>query len=346
VRQELWSAARVRRLQLGDLHRTAHVDGAQQRAQARVAVEFGRPAKLRPQTLQRRQRHCTVEQPETQPVQTIQQRQAPSYRAAPPIRDRESDVLESEQRCRRPCGIRRRRRLADQNERVGQRLQLMDGALGSVADIAARARTALVQRIDGGFGSDVPLDDLVDTMLAEVESALNTRIDGQYLFAGSRSDVAPVALPTPPPTVADSSLYYRGDSVRLTTRGDVGFELAYGVTADAVPFAELIATLGQAREAHLADDRVGLTAAMAGLETALDGVTGLRAGVGIAAERLEAVTEGQRSAILYLDEVVAGIEDTDLAAVLIRIASDQATLEAGYSVTGKLASLSLADYLR
>ena len=56
----------------------------------------------------------------------------------------------------------------------------------------------------------------------------------------------------------------------------------------------------------------------------MDGVTGLRAGVGIAAERLEAITESQRSAILYLDEIVAGIEDTDLAAVLTRIASDQA----------------------
>ena len=85
---------------------------------------------------------------------------------------------------------------------------------------------------------------------------------------------------------------------------------------------------------------------MSGLETALDGVTALRAGVGIAAERLEAVTESQRSAILYLDEIVAGIEDTDLAAMLTRIASDQASLEAGYAITGKLASLSLADYLR
>ena len=85
---------------------------------------------------------------------------------------------------------------------------------------------------------------------------------------------------------------------------------------------------------------------MAGLEAALDGATGLRAGVGIAAERLEAITESQRSAVLYLDEIVAGIEDTDLAAVLTRISSDQAALEAGYAVTGKLASLSLADYLR
>jgi flagellar hook-associated protein 3 FlgL len=236
--------------------------------------------------------------------------------------------------------------LADQNERLGQRLQLIDGALGSVADVAARARTALLQRLDGGMGSDVPLDVLVDTMLAEIQSALNTRQDGQYLFAGSRSDAAPVALPATPATTVDPALYYRGDAVRLTTRADAGLELAYGVTADAAPFAELIAMLGQARAAHLADDRAGLTAAMGGLETALDGVTGLRAGVGIVAERLEAVTESQRTAVLYLDEIVAGIEDTDLAAVLTRLASDQASLEAGYSVTGKLASLSLADYLR
>ena len=114
-----------------------------------------------------------------------------------------------------------------------------------------------MQRLDGGLGSDVPLDELVDTMLAEVEAALNTRLDGQYLFAGSRSDAAPVELPAPPPTTADPTLYYRGDAVRLTTRADAGLELAYGVTADAAPFAELIAALGQARAAHLADDRAG-----------------------------------------------------------------------------------------
>ena len=55
--------------------------------------------------------------------------------------------------------------LADQNERLGQRLQIMDSALGSVVDIAARARTAMVQRLDGGFGDEVPLDDLVDSLL-------------------------------------------------------------------------------------------------------------------------------------------------------------------------------------
>jgi flagellar hook-associated protein 3 FlgL len=222
----------------------------------------------------------------------------------------------------------------------------MDAALGSVIDIAARARTALIQRVDGGLGDDVPLNTMIDGMLGELEAALNARQDGQYLFAGSRSDNAPVDLPSPPPITADPALYYRGDSVRLTTRADLGLELSYGVTADAAPIAALVASLGQARAAHLVDDDAGLKTAMAGLESALDGLTGLRAGVGMTAERLESVTEGQRTSILYLDEIVSSIEDADLAAVLTRIAVDRTALEAGYAVTGKLASLSLADYLR
>jgi flagellar hook-associated protein 3 FlgL len=256
------------------------------------------------------------------------------------IADRAGDLLRARD-ARLLTGTR-----ADQNERLGQRLQLMDGALGSVVDIASRARTALVQRLDGGLGADVPLDVMLDGLVADLAAALNARQDGQYLFAGSRTDTAPVAIPDPPPTVADPSLYYRGDSVRLTARAEAGLELAYGVTADAAPIAGLVAALGQARAAHLAGDEAGLATAMAGLTTALDGVVGLRAGVGIAAERLETVAEGQRTALLYLDEIVSGIEDADLAAVLTRIAADQAVLEAGYAVTGKLAGLSLADYLR
>jgi flagellar hook-associated protein 3 FlgL len=236
--------------------------------------------------------------------------------------------------------------MADRNEQLVQRLQTMDAALGSVIDIAARARTALVQRLDGALGADVPLDVLLDSLLAEVSASLNTQLGGHYLFAGSRSDTMPVELPAAPVTLADPSLFYRGDSLRSTARADVDLDIAYGVTGDAAPFAELIAALGQARAAHLADDRAGLATAMADLATALDGVIGLRAGVGIAAERLETVLESQRSAVLYLDETIAAIGDTDLAETLAAIAADQAGLEAGYAVTGRLAALSLADYLR
>ena len=197
---------------------------------------------------------------------------------------------------------------------------MMDGALGAVVDVADRARVALVQRLDGNLGDDVPLDSQIDALLGDLEAALNTRFDGRYLFGGSRTDQAPVSLPDPPPSVADPSLYYRGDQVRLSVRADLGVELDDGVTADApAPFAQLIGALGQAGAAHLADDRLGIATAAAAVEAALGGVAGLRAGVGITAERLESVTEGQRSAVLYLDEVTSSIEDVDLAAALTRI---------------------------
>ena len=236
--------------------------------------------------------------------------------------------------------------LAEQSERLNQRLQVMDGALGAVTDIADRARVMLVQRLDGGLGGDVPLDATVDTMLAELESVLNTQLDGQYLFAGTRSDAPPVELPASPITMADPTLYYRGDDVRLTARADVDLEIGYGVTAGEGAFADLIAALGQARVAHLADDRAGLQTAMANLTTALDGVGDLRARLGTASARLEAVAESHRSTVLYLDDIVSGIEDADLATLMTQIAADQTSLEAGYTIAGRLSRLSLADYLR
>ena len=234
----------------------------------------------------------------------------------------------------------------DQTERLTGRLQVADAALAGIVDIADRARTMLVQRLDGNLGDAVPLDAEVDTMLREIEAALNTRLDRQYLFAGSRTDAPPVRLPASPITTADPTLYYQGDSLELSVRADTGLEIGYGVTADEPALAELIAALGQARAAHLADDDVGLGGAMTALGGALDRLSDLRASLGARTARLEAVAEGHRLTILYLDEIVAGIEDADLTTVLTRIASDQAAVEATYTVTGRLASLSLADYLR
>ena len=76
----------------------------------------------------------------------------------------------------------------DQTERLTGRLQVADTALAGIVDIADRARTTLVQRLDGNLGDAVPLDAEVDAMLQEIEAALNTRLDRQYLFAGSRTD--------------------------------------------------------------------------------------------------------------------------------------------------------------
>jgi flagellar hook-associated protein 3 FlgL len=234
----------------------------------------------------------------------------------------------------------------EQNEQLGDRLRVMDGALGSMLDIVERARTLLVQRLDGSVGSSVPLDAEAEGMLEAVAAQLNTRFDGQYLFAGSRSDQPAVQLPATPITAADPTLYYQGDDVELTVRADAEVEIAYGVTAAEPGFASLIAGLGQALTAHAANDRAGLQAAAAQLDTALSEITTLRSELGAKTARLEAINEGHGASLVYLDEIVSRIEDTDLPAALTSLAQDRANLEATYMITGQLAGLSLADYLR
>lgn len=232
------------------------------------------------------------------------------------------------------------------NQQVVDRLTAMDGALANLGDIAQRLRTLLTQRLDAATGSLVPLDREALTLQAEAAAQLNLRLDECYLFAGSRSDQPAVELPAATLTAADPSLYFRGDTIVQAVRADRDVEVPYGITADEPAFANLLAALGKAAEAHLANDRAGLEAAAAQVETALDGLAELRGDVGATSARLQGIAESQRSTVLYLDDIITRIEDADIPQTLTQVARDQAALEAAYLTTSRLGQLSLADYLR
>jgi flagellar hook-associated protein 3 FlgL len=233
-----------------------------------------------------------------------------------------------------------------QNEQVADRLATMDGALANLGDIAERLRALLTHRLDAASGNLVPLDREAESFIDEVAAQLNIRLDERYLFAGSRIDQPPVAIPASIPAAADPALYYQGDEVVTTVRADRDIEISYGVTAADPAFADLIAAIGLARQAHLANDRAGLEAAFNLTDLALGEVAELRGEIGATGARIEAIAESQRSTILYLDDIVSRIEDVDIPMTMTRIANDQASLEAAYLTTGRLSQLSLADYLR
>lgn len=237
-------------------------------------------------------------------------------------------------------------RLLAEDEKVLGRIQAMDAALGGMAELAERFRTLLVARLGEPGRSAIPLVAEVDQMAAELGSLLNRQLDGRYLFAGSRDTTPPVVLPDPLPTTADATLYYQGDAVVPTVRADTNVEIAYGATADAAPFAELVAALGQAREAQLADDRAGLEQALATAAGALEGIADERGRLGVAGARLESIVDVHRATIPYLEELESTIAGTDIAEATTRLARDQANLEATYLVVARLNQLSLADYLR
>lgn len=237
-------------------------------------------------------------------------------------------------------------RLLAESEKVAARMQVAEGALADMSELAERFRTLLVARLGEPGSSAIPLVAEVDHMAAQLAALLNREFDGRHLFAGSRDTTPPVVLPDPLPTTPDPTLYYQGDAVVPSVRADAGIEISYGTTAAAQPFAELFAALGKAREAQLADDRAGLEQALDLATSALAGLADERGRLGVASARLESVVDVHRATIPYLEEIESTIAGTDLAEATTRLARDQANLEATYLVVARLNQLSLADYLR
>ena len=232
-----------------------------------------------------------------------------------------------------------------QNDRLTNRVQAMDNALGSIVSVAERLRTLLVQRLNDTTGSEIDLDGEASAMTDQVAAQLNLQLEDRYLFAGSRTDTKPVVLPSTMITSADASLYYQGDQLTPSARVDTDVEVSLQARADDPAFASLFQALGLARTAHLANDRAGLEAALTKAGEALDGVVDLRSKVDATASRVADLTEVQRSASLYLDDIRGNIEDTDIADAMTRMSQDKLVLESSYLIISQVSRLSLADYL-
>jgi flagellar hook-associated protein 3 FlgL len=235
---------------------------------------------------------------------------------------------------------------AAENQKTIDQMRAADGALGNIVALAERFRTLLVQRLNDNTGDALPLDVEARSMTSELAAQLNTRFDGRYLFSGSRTGTKPVELPPAPILAADPTLYYQGDEVVTTSRSDGEVLVAWGVRASAPAFAEFFAALGKAATAHTLNDRATLEVALDQAGTALDKLTELRSGLAANTARLEDQIESQRSASVYLADVLSRLEDTDIAAAMTQIAQDQTALEASYALVGRLSNLSLAEYLR
>jgi flagellar hook-associated protein 3 FlgL len=243
-------------------------------------------------------------------------------------------------------GLRRADAFVFSNTATTERLRMMDGALGNIVDIAERMRTLLVQRLDPSTGQSLPLGTEIDTMLEQITAQLNARLGDRYLFAGSRTDTPPVALPgaVNGPADLDPATIYRGDDVRLAARAAEDVEVTYGILATDV--FEVMNVLAAAKAAHVANDTDGLKTAVDDLGLAFSSLTDLRGELGAKTSRVEAINDTHRANAAYLGETISRIEDTDLPSAIARMSKDQMAIEAAYITISRLNALSLADYLR
>ena len=239
----------------------------------------------------------------------------------------------------------------ENNKLVDQRLQIMEGNVAQVFEILSDFKTLLVNGLNANNSLDLAMGTQAQALLHEMTALLNVQDDGRYLFAGTRTDTAPVdqtllpATYTVPTTDGDSIGYYQGDNVQLSMRADVDFTVTYGVTAGERGFERAIRALDMIVKAP-PGERTTMEHSLAVVSDAISDVSDIRTGIGASRAALENVNKRLDEFTLYSEGTISDLENVDITEVITRMNSDQVAMEAAFTTLARLSDLSLTRFLR
>ncbi|MBR0717086.1 flagellin [Bradyrhizobium liaoningense] len=229
------------------------------------------------------------------------------------------------------------------------RVQVMYSAVGSVTDIVTQLRSQLSA---ASTGSSTEVNSVIASAqqyLEQMGSLLNTQYDGQYVFAGGKTETAPVDLTsfatgTGSTTTADTS-YYSGDSEIASVRVSADQTVAYGVTADNSAFEQVMRVLKfVANSSSLSSSDI--TRALDLASTALDDTAAVQAKLSGSASQIETASARQTDYKGFAETLSSDLTGVDVAAITAQLSTYQAQLTASYSALAKILSMNLANYLK
>ncbi len=229
------------------------------------------------------------------------------------------------------------------------KVQVMYSAVGSMTDILTQLRSQLSAASTGSSTESNSVITTAQQMLEEMGSLMNTQYDGQYVFAGGKTDTAPVDLTSFSSgsgslTTTDTS-YYKGDGEIASVRVASDETVSYGVTADNSAFEEVMRVLKfVANSTSLSSSDISSALDLA--STALDDTAAVQARLSNNAASIETASSRQTDYKSYAETLSNDLTGVDVAAITAQLSTYQAQLTASYSALAKILSLNLASYLK
>ncbi len=218
--------------------------------------------------------------------------------------------------------------------------------LDGLADLFTEAYEDGIQAANDARSADdrEAIAQRLDALQSETADLLNAKSDGEYLFAGNRTDTKPFAddgTPTRP---------YADFSGARRRRVGPDQEIALNVTAGRVHQTgegfSVTEALSEMAAAIRSGDQDAMQNALGQVETARDHLADLGAAAGTTANRLTSAAEQLRVANVQTQQQRSALEDADYLDVLTRVQQRQGSLEAALKVTASAMQTSLLDYLR
>lgn len=238
---------------------------------------------------------------------------------------------------------------------VLNRLNLQDLHLQQLSDLSARLRDAIGDALSTGHAPALMQD--VKNLYAEAVTLLNTRLDGKYIYGGSRTDQPPVnamdlAALVAAPTIAD---IFDNTNLKQTQRLDENEILETGMTAsdiatDLMQMFKDIATFDVGVNGPFGMDMTAaqatfLTTQHIALPDVQTGINTLAAINGTRHEQATVALDRHEGLTAYFTKFIGDIEDVDLAEAVTRLNQDQVAAQAAGRMIAQLNQTSLLDYL-
>lgn len=199
-------------------------------------------------------------------------------------------------------------------------------------------------------------DEKLQQTFDSVISALNVKVDGDFLFGGTRSDAKPVTVNSLSdlvslPNAADA---FQNGRIKPSAKVDDGVTVEHGMLAEDVG-TEVLASLKRIADYHDANgtidgklttaERNFLETELDNMKSAMEGVTSKTVENGIRTNQVNEIKERHESAETFLKTFISDIEDVDIAEAISRLQQNQVALEGSLRVMSQLSRVSLLDYI-
>jgi flagellar hook-associated protein 3 FlgL len=226
--------------------------------------------------------------------------------------------------------------------------QATDDALSDINDVLQRAREAVVQ---GGNGtmSQKDRNDIatqIDQLIGQAKASGNATFDGQYIFAGQKTDTAPYDPDGADTFNGDTGSIIRtiGPGVSVQLNGSLGSVLGNGSDGKALQVLRDIAA--HLRGGTAADTNALRTSDLSAIDASMADVSTARAQAGALSNRLTTAANRLTDLQTSTEKVRSGVEYVDLAEAISQLSSQQAVYQAALQATGSsLSQRTLMDFL-
>lgn len=240
---------------------------------------------------------------------------------------------------------------AETNQRLANRLQVQDLAYRELSDAAEDLRTAMTTA--DGTGLMVSVREAFDRTI----NALGTKFAGSFVFSGARNDQAPVtatSLADLQAAAPDTSAVFTDPARRQIARIDDSTAIDVNRTAEEVVGGLMAAferiadfdaaepfdgPISDTQQAYLQGEIQNVIAAFETINEAM-GENGTKQA------RLEKSIESHQARADYLTEMIAGVEDADMAEAVTRFQQAQTAVQVSASTFSSLSQASLLPFLR